>query len=1189
MAAARATQQSSLAPFVLPAALVGASAGVWFGYPGLVLLLAAVLVWTWTEPVPALTGPRKNGVPTPATSREEHRLKGYRVVVAMRATTLPGPAWLPGWPPRVSWVVAVALGAVAFSLPVLEPTWRWVNAVGITVTVLAWISARRQVSGNPGGRWNVLVPLRLRLAVVVLGCAGVGAAFGWGTAVLVTAALADSPAGATADSWLAACVLAGAICGAGVPTARASMAPWRAARAVDQEWEPRWAALKVDPAPTCLSTREVTVGGQRAGQASVFACSGGRGVGDFLVMSNKIAPMIDASDEVFVLTVPSTSSTGEMPGTVHPSRFEVVTLSKEAWPDLGDPTLGSDLVELAVRIGLTDGAEPGMPVLATTIEPVTGPEATRAAYKIGLAWPFGPGPSTTRVSGAGADGMTRKRLGDAALDHRIGDGGMLYVGDLGSEDLPEDVWAAVERIVLEDEWITVWKATAKTDVNPPVIVHQGTARAELADGTVIDQHAFAARQGMDPMEYATPGVERKLTTAVNGATFMAVTGWVTSGSRAGDRHGSAFAVYSSTSRVPSTPDALAPARGDGPKWVLTGHVNRAFDHVRQSRPQIVSVRCLTKSSARKHTWEISLRLYGGVAFGDVRTFGERLRQAFGSPWLRVADAPDGCLIYVGAKPDQNDLASPRRDADRVVRLDWDQAWTDAKITGVGGRTPKILASDRMPANEKVHVLDFELPNGLDPKTIREAVPKLRTNTSSAYVQVDRGQHGANSIRVLTCADDPMPFPAPFNYEKAATAQRHEVFFGTGVSGDPCVLNIKELAHLLVVGLTGSGKSVFVQSLLSSWAMKPAEDAEFYIIDIQKKGADFRFLSPYASGEAYTAREAEALMRAVYAKAAARLERNAELGVGNVADWETPPPQIVLVIDEFTSLITTENVSQKASDDPDLEADRQAVIADNAYRTNIGQFSGKFARELRAAGVTMVLATQQIKADTLKKIPGGDTMRAQLARVLLGKASWGEMAAALKQPNEAADLGEVVPQGRGLFETSMHNGTPIQGWFEPDPTRLTAAVAQARSKVPNGERIDIAPFLPKQVDQGPAVAAVAADAVRPESDEHLEVVDLEMDDLEISLDDLEPGSDSEASPQSPQTGEVEETHSPETSPDADDTGDSPDPWSEWEWGDTAEPSASVDHRAEDDFADPNAVPLSVPAPREDGFTFDADEF
>lgn len=1175
MAAARTTQQSSLAPFVLPAGLAGAAVGVWFGYPGLVLLLFAILLWTWTEPVPHLTGPRKNGVPTPASDREERRMRSYRVVIAMRTTTLPGPAWLPGWPVRVSWAVAVALGAVAYSLPVLEPTWRWVNAAGVAITVLAWVSARRHVSGSPGGRWNALSGSGLRLVVETLGCAVVGAVAGWGLASLATALLDGSPGGGTSTPWPAVCVAAGAVCGAGAVTARASIAPWRAARAVDTEWGPRWAMLKVDPAPVCLSTREVVVGGQQAGRASVFAATGGRGVGDFLVMASKIAPMIDAGEEVFVLTVPSTSSTGEMPGTVHPSRFEVVTLDKEAWPDVGDPSIDPDVVELAARIALTDGAEPGMPVLPVTVESITEPGANRAAYKIGLTWPYGPGASNTRVSGAGAAGMTRGRLGDAALDHRVGDGGMLYVGDLGSDDLPEDMWAAVERIVLEDEWIAVWKATAKTDVNPPVIVHQGTARAELADGTVIDQHAFAARQGMDPMEYATPGVERKLTTAVNGATFMAVTGWVTGASRAGERHGSAFAVYSSTSRLPSTPEALEPTRGNGPKWVLTGHVNRAFDHVRQSRPQIVSVRCLTKSSARKHTWEISLRLYGGVAFGDVRTFGERLRQAFGSPWLRVADAPDGCLIYVGSKPDPKDLASPRRDADRVVRLDWDQAWTDAKIAGVGGRTPKILASDRMPANEKVHVLDFELPPGLDVKEVREAIPKLRTNTSSAFVQVEQGKHGANSIRVLTCADDPMPFPAGFDYEKARTAKRHEVFFGGGVSGDACLLDTRELAHLLVVGLSGSGKSVFVQSLLSSWAMKPAEDAEFYVIDIQKKGADFRFLSPYTSGEAYTAREAEALMRAIYAKAKERLDRNAELGVGNVTDWETPPPQMVVVIDEFTSLITTENVSQKPLDDPELEAARLEVIADNDHRTNIGQYAGKFARELRSAGVTMILATQQIKADTLKKIPGGDTMRAQLARALLGKASWGEKAAALKQPSEAADLGEMVPKGRGLFETSMHNGVPIQGWFEPDLARLAAAVAEARSPVPPEDRIDISPFLAKEVDQGPAVSAVSVETFRPDSDEPLEVIDLEADGLEISLDDLEPGTETPAGAE-PQAEAPEVEAVPE---------DPVDPWADWDWG-VAEPAAPD---GEDEFSDPNAVPLSVPAPREDGFTFDADEF
>lgn len=1105
--------QSSLAPIAAGAALLGVAAGAWFGLPGGAALFVASLVVAFTEPAPALTGPRRLGAaPIPASPAEEKALERYRVWRAARVALLPGTHWIPGKDPQASWLAGVVAATLAAGAPATSPLYRAVAALGVFAALTGLGAALREVTDSPGSSLSSVRELAQssgRSRILLVAAAAGGAIVAAAAAYAAVVVLRSSPGPGV--PWPVPWMATAAVLGAGLAVLPAwrnqALSDFRELVAEHARWVPRWEALKVEPAPQCLETMEV--GGARF---TTFMASGSRSSTELVNMAGKITPLAGPGMSVAVLTVPNETASGPVPGTAHPTKVQIAFWPTQEWPDLGDPGLDPQVAELAVQFALA-AAMPasGMAAASTfSVEPIHEEGSTRAAWRVALSWPSGGGPTGIRVGGVGPYGMTGGMLGQALLDHRAENGsGVLYVGDIAGADIGATLRKTLDTLEAEDTWNTRWSAAAKTTVNPPVLQAAQTATAELAGGASIERTVFAVRVGMDPSELTTPATERRMVAAVGASSLLTITAWAQGvGTRPGDRHGQALVIYKGTGRMPASPEQLAPARGDGPRWYLTARINHGFDHCRMARPEIVTVKALTTPKSRAHIWEIRLRLYGGVAFGDVRAQGERLRQALGVAWLRVADADDGCTLFVGAPARSVELASPGRDTARLTALDWDQAFVDSKVTGAGGLVPSLTAAGVMPHNDKVEVLDFRLRPGLDVGAVRDAIPKLRTSSGNAFIQVTPGVDGADSIRVLCSKEDPMPFPAPFDYEVAAGAARHEAFFGVGVDGEPVAVNTKELAHLLVVGLSGSGKSVFVQGLLGSWAMKPACDAEFYVIDIQKKGADFRFLSPYLTGEAYEAREAEALMRAIYNRAKERLERNAQLGVGNVTDWEEPPPHMVVVIDEFTSLILTETVSRTPFDDPGLEANRIATLADNSHRIAIGQYAGKFARELRSAGVTMVLATQQIKADTLKTIPGGDTLKAQLARILLGNAGFGEKSSALKRPSEAPDLGAFIPKGRGLFEGETYP-VPIQGWFEPNLSRLVEAVAAAREPVAPEDRIDITGFLAPEIDQGPAVVAVDIADFAPGGEVidlgsiELSLGDLDLDDLEDSDETTEP--------------------------------------------------------------------------------------
>lgn len=1083
----------SMAPMALIVAVAAVPLGAWLALPGALLSWVALLAAAYAEPFPALTGPRKPGRgPTPAGPAEEKALRRYEVARAARLTLLPSPSWLPSKDPQASVLAGILAAAVVATLPVSEPWMRAAAALAAYAASVGPAGALRQVSESPGSTLSSLIALlrgQERVKAIL------GAVFCGGAALALTFLGLDllrrsgHPGPFPALLTLAGYFLLGAGAGALPGWRSLALADYRELMDEREIWKPRWIDLKVEPEPVVVSTREV--GGARA---SVLHASGGRSSADLLTLAPKLAPYAGSGTAFAVLPVEDETDSGPIPGTSHRLRAEAVSWPDASWPDLGDPALGEDVALLAVRFALAANMPlQGLPAATVgVIEPLHGPESGAAAWRVVLAWPLGGSATSVRIGGVGAGAITGGMLGEALLDHRDGPG-VLYVGNLTDGIAEKGTADAVALLAVEDDWNAWWSTALKTTVNPPVIKHEHTATGELANGSIMHRYIFVVRLGQDPSEMMTPATERRLQSGVGHSTMLTVTGFSQGvGTRSGERHGQVLVVYRSTDRLPASIGQLAPhGRSNGPMWFIVGSLNHAFDHCRMARPEVVAVKALTKPGGRGHIWEVRLRLYGGVAFGDVRTMGERLRQALGVDWLRVADAEDGCVLYVGAKPATVALDNPKRDSERLTALDWDQAFVDAKISGAGGRVPVLLSSSTMPANDKVSILDFELPPGLDITEIRKAVPKLKTNTGNTYVEI-RSTTTAGRIQVLCCPVDPMPFPAPFDYETARSSARGVWPFGVSVDGTPMCWRVADASHILVAGGTGTGKSVTVQTLLTSMAVKPAEETLFFIIDIQKKGADYRFMSDFLSGVAWTSREAAALIRAVYAIGQERIERNAELGVGNVSEWpEGPPPQLVLVVDEFTSLITTEPVSRTGFDDPEMEASRMATLADNGYRVTVGQYAGKIARELRSAGITLVLATQQLKADTLKTIPGGDTMKSSLSRMLLGRSSFGERSSALKQASEAADLGEHVPRGRGLFEGESY-AVAFQSWFEPDTAALTAAIAQARS--PITDPVDLARFLAPEVETGPAVVEVELDNLVPD-----QVMDL--GDLDVSLDDF----------------------------------------------------------------------------------------
>lgn len=170
-----------------------------------------------------------------------------------------------------------------------------------------------------------------------------------------------------------------------------------------------------------------------------------------------------------------------------------------------------------------------------------------------------------------------------------------------------------------------------------------------------------------------------------------------------------------------------------------------------------------------------------------------------------------------------------------------------------------------------------------------------------------------------------------------------------------------------------------------------------------------------------------------------------------------PPRMLVLLDEFTSLLTPD-VVPTGSDDLEFNDERVFVLAGNRLQSIIATFTAKITREARSAGVTFVLATQKLTADDLKKLPGGSTLKVNLSRIIAGKATWGELAAALKRPQAAPELGEEPPPGRAIFESTKGSPVLIQGWWAPGGQKELAGELNTRIEpLHPSDRLDLDRF------------------------------------------------------------------------------------------------------------------------------------
>lgn len=183
-------------------------------------------------------------------------------------------------------------------------------------------------------------------------------------------------------------------------------------------------------------------------------------------------------------------------------------------------------------------------------------------------------------------------------------------------------------------------------------------------------------------------------------------------------------------------------------------------------------------------------------------------------------------------------------------------------------------------------------------------------------------------------------------EWAGSNSKLSFAIGKDITGNPVIGRLDKMPHVLIAGQTGSGKSVMINSLLSSFVYRNSpSDLKLILVDPKQVELTPYNNIPHLLTPVITDPEKciSALKWAV-AEMERRLRTMAEVGKRNISEYnslknEEGMPYIVIVIDELADLMMM------------AARDVEALVV-------------RLAQKARAAGIHLVLATQRPSVDVI---------------------------------------------------------------------------------------------------------------------------------------------------------------------------------------------------------------------------------
>ena len=254
------------------------------------------------------------------------------------------------------------------------------------------------------------------------------------------------------------------------------------------------------------------------------------------------------------------------------------------------------------------------------------------------------------------------------------------------------------------------------------------------------------------------------------------------------------------------------------------------------------------------------------------------------------------------------------------------------------------------------VTQFELTLGRGVKVnkITNLIDDLKLALAAKDIRIEAPIPGRSSVGIEIPNLKPRPVMLSEVLNSTAFASKSSpltVALGVNLSGESIVTDLRKMPHGLIAGATGSGKSVFINSILISLLYK-ATPRQVKLLLIDPKAVEMapyhdipHLLAPVISDPV----AASAALKWVVEEMEERYQKLAAAGVRNIEgfnkkvidheDYGLQMPYIVIIIDELADLM---------------------MIASSEVQDYIARITQK----ARAAGIHLLIATQRPSVDVI---------------------------------------------------------------------------------------------------------------------------------------------------------------------------------------------------------------------------------
>jgi S-DNA-T family DNA segregation ATPase FtsK/SpoIIIE len=302
-------------------------------------------------------------------------------------------------------------------------------------------------------------------------------------------------------------------------------------------------------------------------------------------------------------------------------------------------------------------------------------------------------------------------------------------------------------------------------------------------------------------------------------------------------------------------------------------------------------------------------------------------------------------------PSENLLPSPISDAGNT------DEWVEDQIQRLNDA---LLAFDvdadvvNWTVGPTVTQFEIELGRGVKVNKITNLTDDLKLQLAAKDIRIEAPIPGKNTVGIEVPNLNPRPVPLSeiISSETFKTSESPlTIALGVDLFGKPQTYDLRKMPHGLIAGATGSGKSVFINSILVSLLYK-ATPQELKLLLIDPKTVELapynelpHLLAPVISDP----KAASASLKWVTKEMDQRYERLAAAGARNIeqfnkkaeqaGDYANKMPYIVVIIDELADLMMVSS-------------------------SEVQDYIVRITQKARAAGIHLLIATQRPSVDVV---------------------------------------------------------------------------------------------------------------------------------------------------------------------------------------------------------------------------------